>query len=342
VKTAATLLSRGRFGRGAQRCTVLVVCVAVSLGMSLSPVAVAARPPGPRLLSDPVAMETALGCPDGVSAHPDRPVVLLIPGTGSSGVENYEFGISKVLKAAGFDWCVVELPGRVTGDVQIPAEYVVQAVRTVHKLTGRKVSLVGTSQGAMEIRWAVRWWPDIPFRVEDLVTIVGANRGIAFSNVALCSSGECVPAAWQFASGSNFFKALNRAPMPKGPDYTAIYSLTDPLLQPAFPVARAVGSIDGASNIAVQDICPGRFVEHVQSIFDAAFAAVLVDALEHRGPGDAARVDRAVCAEVFAPEVNPVVARVGEGALYANAFASILTGPKTKAEPPVRPYAMGE
>src|SRR5439155_10096600 len=56
----------------------------------------------------------------------------------------------------------------------------------------------------------------------------------------------------------------------------------------SFSPARAMGvappgpppepEIDGATNIAVQDICPGRVVDHGQSLFDTVFAAVFVDA----------------------------------------------------------------
>ena len=133
---------------------------------------------------------------------------------------------------------------------------------------------------------------------------MGPNRGTVVSNLVLCGSGECIPPDWQFSRGSAFIEALNRVSTPEGPSYTAIYSQTDWLNQPSRPESQAAATIDGATNIAVQDICPGRVVDHGQSLFDAVFAAVFVDALKHPGPAVAARIDRAVCSQVFAPPIE--------------------------------------
>jgi len=108
---------------------------------------------------------------------------------------------------------------------------------------------------------------------------------------------------------------------------------------PSWPESQAAATIDGATNVAVQDICPGRVVDHGQSLFDAVFAAVFVDGLKHPGPADPARIDRAVCSQGFAPPIDPVMATVALTTVYANAFATSNAAPKTRREPLLRPFA---
>jgi hypothetical protein len=52
----------------------------------------------------------------------------------------------------GCEWCMVQLPGRALVDIETIEEYVVAAVRAIHRYRGRQVSLVDHSQGTDEIR----------------------------------------------------------------------------------------------------------------------------------------------------------------------------------------------
>ena len=133
--------------------------------------------------------------------------------------------------------------------------------------------------------------------------------------------------------------ALNKVPTPAGPSYTAIRSLTDELIQPAMPESSAVATIDGATNLLVQDSCPGRYVGHVGLVFDNVFAAMVLDALQNPGPAIASRVGRNVCTRAHPEGVDDAAAEVAITTLYANAFAAIPPGPKAHREPPLRPYA---
>lgn len=297
-----------------------------------------ALPEGPELRADPVALETALDCPRGFQ-YPDRPVVLLVHGTATTAEESWPDGWGKALPKVGFDWCTVQLPGRALVDIQDSTEYVVAGVRTIHAKTGRRVSLVGHSQGAMEIRAAVRWWPDVQAVVDDLVSVTGANRHIPWTKAAFCQVDGCPAAIWQFSDGAEFMRALNRTPMVEGVSYTSVYSLNDELIQPSAPPGSAVATIDGASNIPIQVVCPGRSVGHVQAIYDAAVFAVAVDALTHDGPAEAGRVDRTSCLASAPPGVDPADAATRTAALYANAFRAIPFAVRTNSEPPLRDYA---
>lgn len=306
-------------------------------GFSVSPVGAAGTEDGPALESDPVALETALSCPDGLS-HAEHPVVLLVHGTATTAEETWPAGMGVVLHRAGFDWCTVQLPGRALVDIQRSTEYVVDAVRSLHRRTGRKVSMIGHSQGALEVRWAIRWWPDVRAVVDDVVTAAGANRPIPWTKTVFCGR-SCAEPIWQFSTGAAFMEAINRVPAPEGPSYSAIRSLTDELIQPAMPESSAVATIDGAANLAIQDVCPGRPVSHVGLVFDAVFAAMTLDALQHPGPADQGRIEHGTCARPYADGVDPVVASVNIATLYANAYPAAAKAPKADREPQLRSYA---
>jgi triacylglycerol lipase len=296
---------------------------------------------GPALESDPVVLETSLDCPEGFQ-RPEQNVVLLVHGTATTAAETWPSGLGRVLTSAGFDWCTVKLPGRALVDIQQSAEHVVAAVRVLHERTGRKVSIVGHSQGALQPRWAVRWWPDVRAAVDDLITIAGANKEIPWTRAAFCTP-SCAPPIWQFSSGSRFLAALNRVPTPLGPSYTTIRSHTDNLIQPSGPEELAVATIDGAVNIAVQDLCPGRVVGHNGLVFDAVSVAVVLDALTHPDQGaDPARVGTGQCAAVYATGIDPVVATAAALGIYANGFPAVAAAQKVGSEPPLRTYASAD
>ncbi len=100
-------------------------------------------------------------------------------------------------------------------------------------------------------------------------------------------------------------------------------------------------SIRGASNIAIQDICPGRDVEHFQALFDAAYFAVVMDALTHRGAADASRVDRSVCLQDAMSGVDAAAARQRTAELYRD-FNIRVSEHHVTAEPPLATYARGK
>ena len=53
----------------------------------------------------------------------------------------------------------------------------------------------------------------------------------------------------------------------------------------AYPWTQSA-ALGGATNIAIQDVCPGRVVGHFETIYDAAFYAVIIDALTQQSqPG---------------------------------------------------------
>src|SRR5665213_3046609 len=83
----------------------------------------------------------------------------------------------------------------------------VSAIRTMYSRAGRRVSIIGHSQGGMVGRWALRFWPDTRTMVDDLIGIAPSNNGSILARVT-CQNG-CSPADWQQSSGSHFLTALN-------------------------------------------------------------------------------------------------------------------------------------
>jgi len=287
---------------------------------------------GPHLRVPERLLADALDCP----AQLDRKTVLLVHGTSVTAEENWGWNYVLALPHYGFDVCTVLLPDRELSDVQMTSEYVVYAIRAIHQRTDRRIDVVGLSQGALQPRWAIKWWPDIRHDIDDYVSMAGTNHGALFGDLDCVYS--CPPALWQQTQHSNFLAALNRGDeSPDEPSYTSVYSLTDEIIQPVAPAP--VAAIGGASNVAVQDVCPGRYVGHVQSASDAAYFGVVLDALTHVGPADPSRVDRDLCTQSVMPYVDPVTAVKRTGEVYA--FAGIVQSEheKTTAEPPLRGYA---
>jgi triacylglycerol esterase/lipase EstA (alpha/beta hydrolase family) len=292
--------------------------------------------PGPRLQTPVGLLDDAISCP----ARLTRKVVLLVHGTSVTADENWSWNYVKALPHEGFDVCTVQMPDRLLIDIQTTTEYVVHAIRVIARRSGRPIDVVGLSQGALQPRWALRWWPDLRNLVDDYVSMAGTNRGSVFADASCVS--DCIPSLWQQrTSGSLFLGALDRGDETPGRvSYTSVYSLTDEIIQPSAP--DPVAAIRGASNIAVQDVCPGRYVGHVQSASDAAYYAVVLDALTHLGPADPSRVDRDFCTQTVMPYVDPRDAVVRTAEVYVFAGVVQAEHEKVAAEPPLRPYARGK
>jgi triacylglycerol esterase/lipase EstA (alpha/beta hydrolase family) len=266
--------------------------------------------------------------------------VLFVHGTTLTPESNWSWNYGKTLPAMGYDVCLVALPDRARADIQTSAEYVVYAIRTMARESGHKVDVVGFSQGPLEPRWAVKYWPDVRADVGRLVAMSGVAHGFTETNY-ICSS-ECIAPFWQMKPDSQFLKALNAGTETPGDiSYTSVYSRTDQFVwltngtnEPWTESAK----IDGASNIAIQDICPGRYVEHIQATYDAAVFAVIMDALTHDGGADPSRIDRSVCAQAAMPGVD--MGKAMSETLEIDRDLMVLTGEHhLKAEPPLASYA---
>lgn len=278
------------------------------------------------------ALAAALSCPGGFT-HPTHEPVLLVHGTAVTPDENWGWNYALVLPKLGYDVCTVALPGRALGDIQVSAEYVVYAIRAMYAATGQKVDILGHSQGPLEPRWALKWWPSLRSQVDDVVMMAAPNHGTAIASGPPVCTASCL----QMKIGSVFLAALNAGgETPPGPSYTSIFSLTDELVQPQAP--SATSGLAGASNILMQDICPGRIVEHADFADDAAVFAVVMDAFTHPGPADPSRIDRSVCSQTYFAGSNP---QAGFSIALATWYQGWPAPAYSTTEPPLKCYAGG-
>jgi hypothetical protein len=232
-------------------------------------------------------------------------------------------------------------PEHATGDIQRAGEYVVYAIRTMHARAHRRIDVLGYSQGGMVPRWALRFWPDTPRMVEDLVALDPSNHGTIDARAA-CQS-ECDAANWQQSDTSRFMAALNSyAETFRGIDYTVVFSHTDEVVVPNTSASGSSSLHTGRGrirNIAVQDICPADTSEHLaMGSYDPVGYALAVDAFDHSGPASPARIPVRVCSQAFQPGVDPATFPQNYGRYLRAVGANSASARELPAEPALASY----
>ncbi len=325
----------------------LVPVVAVLAVLGIAPTAFASPVRSdsgdPAYSVDLATLDAALDCDP--FTHPDTEPVLLVHGTFTKGHEQFDWNYGILLRATGHDVCVVTYPDRGLNDQQISAEYISRAVQRIAAESGRKVDMIGHSQGASMPRWSIKWWPSVRAALDDFVLLAGPNHGTTVAAGAL-PTGE--PGAFfQFAPDSNFVRAMNAGDETPGDiDYTSIYTRFDELVQPVAPVPTAALDFGQGnphvSNILLQDLCPARVVDHLSiGTTDALTQALTLDALDHDGPADVDRVgaDPARCSlpdQFVVPETFPnLVSQLQPG--LGGGMPDVVW---RNQEPPLRDYAV--
>lgn len=317
--------------------TLMVMTAGMALSLSLVSTATSrVRTADPPLTVSQQKLAGALKCPPRFT-HSGREAVLLVHGTGLTAEQSWSWNYSRALPQEGFDTCTVTLPDQALGDIQVASQYVVYAIERIAARTGRRVDVITHSQGGMEARWTVRWWPTVRAEVDDLVLLASPNHGIYAADVC-AASGSCWPAVWQMAEQARFLSALNAgSETPGRVSYTDVYSLTDELVEPSSTVPLRGGA--NTSNLAIQSICPGRVVHHAGLLEDAVAGAIVMDALTHPGPADTARIDPTTCLGAFMPYVGAQEALAGNVTLYGNAAQAFAGHSGVASEPPPASYA---
>jgi triacylglycerol lipase len=291
----------------------------------------------PRLTVDRRDLVSALTCHGDVGTRGSAPI-LVVPGTGSDGSQIYALG-KEAFDTIGRRLCTVSLPDRATADLQISVQYVVHAIRTLSRARKRRIAVAGISQGGLLARVALTYWPSLRRRVTDVVTAAATHRGALRTpeGATKCLVEGCPPAIWQQPAGSRFLRALNngRDETPGRVAYTTVRSATDEVVQPQTGPAPT-SALRGASNILIQDVCPGRTTTHIGTAVDSVTIAALHDAVTHKGPARVSRFPADVCAHPYG---------TGLDEQRTSAFLAIApellapgtsTVPVVRAEPPVR------
>jgi pimeloyl-ACP methyl ester carboxylesterase len=334
---------RSRAGR-----TLTTLAAAAALALLAPASGAAAKPryapldqPGPALSVPGPDLAKALRCTDGVR-DAGRDPVLLLAGTTVTPREDFSWNYERALSDRDVPWCALFIPGANMGDIQTSAEYVVSGIRRMHELSGRRVAIIGHSQGGMVGRWALRFWPDTRAMVSDLIGLAPSNQGTDAA-IPLCMlPGGCAPAVWQQRSDSPFIAALNSGAQTfAGIDYTVVYSHTDEVVFPNLtPSGNSTlhGGEGRVRNVALQDICPLAGDEHLGvGTYDPTAWALAWDALQHDGPADPSRV-HGTCDKPFMPGVDPATFLADYGDAGAFLAKTLLTYPHVPAEPPLRCY----
>ena len=296
--------------------------------------------PGPALSVPAATLAASLHCSTSLTGISREPI-LLVPGTNLDPQPNFGWNYERAFDALHWPYCTVTLPNHTMGDVQVAGEYVVNALRTMAARSGRKVEVLGYSQGGMLPRWALRWWPDTRALVDDVVGLDPSNHGTLDAQVA-CHV-QCPPAFWQQATNAHFYDALNSgAETFAGISYTVVFSRTDEVVVPNLDASGSSSLHTGAGspvNIAVQDICPADVSEHLaMGSYDAVGYALAVDAFTHSGPASAARIPTTTCTQPFQPGVDPSTFATDYAAYVAYIGQSAAQSPEVASEPPLACY----
>jgi pimeloyl-ACP methyl ester carboxylesterase len=300
--------------------------------------------PGPALSVAQGQLDSSLQCTSDL-ASAGKTAVLLVHGTGSNPPHNFGWNWEPALDQLGIPWCTVALPGNGMLDVQDAGEYVVNAIRSMYAATGRRISIIGHSQGGMLPRWALRFWPDTRGMVDDDIGFAASNHGTTGAEL-LCSI-PCAAADWQQSDKSQFIAALNsyQETFP-GISYTEVYSHNDEIVTPNSNDTGS-SSVHGGggeiTNVALQDVCPADPSEHLAiGTQDYVAYDLAVDALEHAGPADPARAaanDPTICTPLkLMPGINPATYATDLAASVADLGTNTATAPTVPAEPPLRCY----
>jgi hypothetical protein len=298
--------------------------------------------PGPPLSVPADLLQQSVHCTANAT-DASREVVLFVPGTTVTPQENYGWSWFPALDKLGWPYCSVTEPNNAMGDAQVSAEYVVYAIRYVHEISGRKVQILGHSQGGTEPRFALRFWPDLRPMVDDYITFAATNHGsIAVNGLCLPVLG-CAAALWEQTDHSPYTQAMNsyQETFP-GISYTNIYTRADEFVQPNLS-SDGTTSLHGGggdiTNIAVQDICPIDVSEHIAvGTYDPVAYALAMDALTRGGPADPARVSRTVCSQAFMPGVDPVTFATNYASSMATIARQLALAPHLSSPPPLKPY----
>ena len=343
-----------------RRSTLLAVALAGTLGMTPLAHASTTEAEGtmdPPFSIDPAVAADAVDCvvPDGDVA-PSVDAVVLVHGTGAEGHENYAWNYELRLAEERIPYCVVTYPDRGQGDMQISAEYVVVAVSEAAGISpSGRVDMIGHSQGATMPRWAIKYWPSVQAVLDDFVMHAGPHHGTSIADDPLAGNDLLGPLGGrpavyhQFRTDSRFNHHLNLGDETPGAiDYTSVYAYTDELVQPSGngPATAALEVDDPTRvvNVNVQDVCPGRLVDHLSSGTTDRFVMDLTIAtLRSPGPADLSAVPTAACAlpdQYVTPETLPAFGRTGDG--FGSGELQYALDPESYSteEPPIRDYAI--
>lgn len=198
--------------------------------------------------------------------------VVLVPGYGGS-TSALEV-LAGRLRGAGREAVVVELPGDGTADLRTYVPVLDAAVQAALGAGAPSVDVVGYSAGGVVTRlWEAAGGNAVTRRV---VTLGSPHHGTQVAGLgARYVPAACPEACRQLVPGSELLDALNAEDeTPEGPQWLSLWSSRDETVTPPDTARLA-----GATNVQLQDLCPGATTPHSQLPRDPQVQGVVLAAL---------------------------------------------------------------
>jgi len=212
-----------------------------------------------------------------------RPVVLVY---GYMGTTDQLEPLATALRATDRDVTVADLPDHNTGDLRDSAEALGKVVDQVLARTGAgSVDIVAHSAGGIVTRlWVAGGGAETTRRV---VTLGSPHHGSNGADVF----PECLEACQELTPGSDFLAELDKQDeTPGSAQWISLYSENDGAVVPP-----ESSRLDGALDLALQDVCEGAEINHSQLLSDPLPINMVVAELDADepitfGPQDCARL----------------------------------------------------
>jgi alpha-beta hydrolase superfamily lysophospholipase len=199
--------------------------------------------------------------------------VLLVPGYGGNAAALRE--LAGRIAGTGREVAVLQLPDGGTGDLSAQVRVLDDAVDDALAAGAPSVDVVGYSAGGVVAGlWVAR--EDGAAKARRVVTLGSPLNGTALAGAGLTTVPDACPAACrQIAPGSAELAELAAARVGTLVPWLSVWTTGDETVTPA-ETAR----LPGATNVAVQDVCPGAVVGHGDLPTDPGVAGLVLGALD--------------------------------------------------------------
>lgn len=220
-----------------------------------------------------VALLLRSDAPANQAADQARPgPVLLVPGYGGS-TASLEV-LAGALRTKGRTAEVVRLPGDGTGDLRQAAAALDAVAQRLLAGGAPSVDVVGYSAGGVVARL---WARDHAAQVRRVVTLGAPHHGTGVAALgAVLAPGACPLACQQLVPGNALLDELNKGDeTPAGPEWLSLWTEQDEVVTPPDSARLA-----GATDVALQQVCPGLQVGHGELPRDPTVTRIVEQALD--------------------------------------------------------------
>ncbi|KEQ70161.1 alpha/beta-hydrolase, partial [Aureobasidium namibiae CBS 147.97] len=298
------------------------------------------------------SLRAAIYIPPSFQGGKIQPVILM-PGTGATGYFTYVGNYIKLLTGSSYaDPVWLNIPGYLLNDAQVNAEYAAYAINYIASITGKKVSIIGWSQGNIDIQWAFKYFTSTVKNTRNHIAISPDYAGTVNANL-ICPDGlPCDPSVFQqhYKGTSNFIDKmrLNNGDSAYVPTTTVYSGLFDEIVEPQQGTGASAYLNDarkvGVTNNYLQGICPGlpggSFYTHEGVLYNPIAFGLVKDALIDGGAGKTSRLDlNKLCNMYLADGLNVGDLLLTENAILVAALSLVLYEPKVSVEPAIKAYA---